>query len=113
MGVPGTGGERSRMNIWRSSEESHIKEAYPSRGNSSASPEPNSIPNRRTCSSGSAGQRIRFAYERIAKYGNGWFGGGDSPDDYIKALAELDRYMEKYGRSVDEIEVGQQTKFPG
>ncbi len=70
-------------------------------------PKPKNMP------SGSAGQRIRFAYERIARYGNGWFGGGDSPDDYTKALAELDKYMQKYGRSVDEIEVGQQTKFPG
>ena len=55
------------------------------------------------------GAANRFAYERIAKYGNGWFGGGDSPDDYIKARTGLDRYMKKYRRSVEEIEVGEQT----
>ena len=55
------------------------------------------------------GAANRFAYERIAKYGNGWFAGGDSPDDFVEARTELDKYMRKHGRSIDEIEVGQQT----
>jgi alkanesulfonate monooxygenase SsuD/methylene tetrahydromethanopterin reductase-like flavin-dependent oxidoreductase (luciferase family) len=55
------------------------------------------------------GTTNRFAYERIARYGTGWFAGGESPEDFTKARDDLDGYMRNHGRTVNEIEIGRQT----
>lgn len=45
------------------------------------------------------------AFERTARYGNGWFAPTASPQQLTPLLAELDRACADAGRSRDEIEV--------
>lgn len=44
-------------------------------------------------------------YERIARYGNGWFVPGGDPDELTAQLSELRRTCEQVGREFSEIEV--------
>jgi alkanesulfonate monooxygenase SsuD/methylene tetrahydromethanopterin reductase-like flavin-dependent oxidoreductase (luciferase family) len=54
------------------------------------------------------GGRNSIAYARIAEYGEGWIGGG-SPNDFKKAIPELDEFMKRRNRRVTELDIGRQT----
>ena len=50
-------------------------------------------------------------YERIAKYGDGWYIPGAAPDEIAAKLAELRRVCEQVGRDFSEIEIS--CMWPG
>ena len=51
------------------------------------------------------------AYRRIAQYATGWLPGGLTPDDYRNGLALVDEALQAHGRTLAEIERGDELFF--